>query len=47
MNESGLLGAVRDYYPESNKLFIGPVPASLLAALKKKAEPGKRILAAG
>jgi hypothetical protein len=35
-NESGLLGSVRDYSPESNKLFNGPVPASLATALKKK-----------
>ena len=35
-NESGLLGSVRDYSPESNQLFNGPVPASLVTALKKK-----------
>ena len=35
-NESGLLGSVRDYSPESNKLFNGPVPAALVTALKKK-----------
>ncbi len=35
-NESGLLGSIRDYSPESTKLFNGPVPASLVAALKKK-----------
>jgi len=35
-NESGLLGSVRDYSPESNKLFNRPVPASLVTALKKK-----------
>jgi len=35
-NESGLMGSVRDYSPESNKLFNGPVPASLVTALKKK-----------
>jgi len=35
-NESGLLGSIRDYSPESNKLFNGPVPASLVTALKKK-----------
>jgi hypothetical protein len=35
-NESGLLGSVRDYSPESNKLFNSPVPASLVTALKKK-----------
>jgi hypothetical protein len=35
-NESGLLGSIRDYSPESNKLFNGSVPASLVTALKKK-----------
>jgi hypothetical protein len=35
-NEPGLLGSVRDYSPESSKLFNGPVPASLVTALKKK-----------
>jgi len=34
-NEPGLLGSIRDYSPESNKLFNGPVPAALIAALKK------------
>jgi hypothetical protein len=35
-NESGLLGSVRDYSAEANKLFNGPVPAALVTALKKK-----------
>jgi hypothetical protein len=35
-NEPGLLGSVRDYSPEPSKLFHGPVPASLVTALKKK-----------
>ena len=35
-NESGLLGSARDYAPESTKLFNGPVPEKLAAALKKK-----------
>ena len=35
-NEPGSLGSVRDFSPESNKLFAGPVPAPLAAALKKK-----------
>jgi hypothetical protein len=35
-NESGLLGSIRDYSAESNKLFNGPVPESLVTALKKK-----------
>jgi len=34
-NESGLLGSVRDYSAESNKLFNGPVPASLVTALRE------------
>ena len=37
-NESGILGSVRDYSPESNKLFNGPVPQKLVSALKK--QPG-------
>jgi hypothetical protein len=37
-NESGLLGSIRDYSPESTKLFNGPVPAALVTALKK--QPG-------
>jgi len=37
-NESGLLGSIRDYSAEANKLFNGPVPAALVAALKK--QPG-------
>ena len=35
-NEPGSLGSVRDFSPESNKLFDGPAPAQLVAALKKK-----------
>jgi hypothetical protein len=35
-NEPGSLGSVRDFSPESNKLFAGPAPAQLAAALKKK-----------
>ena len=35
-NEAGLLGSVRDYAPESTKLFNGPVPASLVTALKNR-----------
>jgi len=35
-NEPGSLGSVRDFSPESNKLFAGPAPAKLAAALKKK-----------
>jgi hypothetical protein len=34
-NEPGSLGSVRDFSAESNKLFNGPAPASLVTALKK------------
>ncbi|HEX4319499.1 MAG TPA: DUF5597 domain-containing protein [Acidobacteriaceae bacterium] len=37
-NESGCVGCVRDYSAESNKDFVGPVPADLLAAVHK--QPG-------
>jgi len=37
-NEPGSLGSVRDYSPDSNRLFNGPVPAALVTALKK--QPG-------
>jgi len=42
-NESGLLGSVRDYSPESNKLFNGPVPEKLVTSLKKKAGTWKDV----
>jgi hypothetical protein len=35
-NEPGSLGSVRDFSPESNKLFSGPAPSHLVTALKKK-----------
>jgi hypothetical protein len=35
-NEPGSLASVRDFSPESNKLFNGPAPAQLVTALKKK-----------
>ena len=34
-NEPGILGSVRDYSPESTRLFNGPVPEKLTSALKK------------
>jgi beta-galactosidase GanA len=34
-NESGTWGAVRDYSPAAQKLFAGPVPANVLAAMNK------------
>jgi hypothetical protein len=42
-NESGLLGSVRDYSSQSNKLFNGPVPAPLVTALKKKPGTWKEV----
>jgi len=42
-NESGLLGSVRDYSPESNKLFSGLVPERLVTALKKKSGTWKEV----
>jgi hypothetical protein len=35
-NEPGSLASVRDFSPESNKLFSGPAPSRLVTALKKK-----------
>lgn len=37
-NESGNIGSVRDFSPEANREFAGPVPADLLAAAGK--QPG-------
>lgn len=37
-NEPGSLGSDRDYSPEANRLFAGPVPAALVKALHK--QPG-------
>jgi beta-galactosidase GanA len=34
-NESGTYGSVRDFAPDSNKLFAGQVPAELVTALHK------------
>ena len=42
-NEPGSLGSVRDFSPESNKLFAGPAPAPLVAALKKKPGTWKEV----
>ena len=36
-NESGIVGAPRDFSPESNREFAGAVPSDLLKALKKSA----------
>jgi beta-galactosidase GanA len=35
-NESGAWGTTRDYSPEANKLFAGPVPPEVLKAMGKK-----------
>ncbi len=42
-NESGILGSVRDYSPESSKLFNGQVPEKLVTALKKKPGTWKEV----
>jgi beta-galactosidase GanA len=42
-NEAGILGSVRDYSPESNQLFNGPVPQELVSALKKQPGSWKEI----
>ena len=34
-NETGTYGSVRDYCPEANKLFDGPVPPEILKAMRK------------
>ena len=36
-NETGTWGAMRDYSPEAEKLFAGPVPAEVLKAMGKPA----------
>ncbi|MGC9946492.1 MAG: DUF5597 domain-containing protein [Bryobacteraceae bacterium] len=36
-NEAGAWGSVRDYSPDAQKAFEGPVPADLLASLHKEA----------
>ncbi len=35
-NETGTWGTLRDYSPEANKLFEGPVPAEVLRAMNKE-----------
>ena len=42
-NESGILGSVRDYSPESTRLLNGPVPEKLANALKKKPGTWKEV----
>jgi beta-galactosidase GanA len=37
-NETGTWGALRDYSPEANRLFDGPVPAEVLKAMGKTAD---------
>ena len=40
-NETGTWGTLRDYSPEANKLFDGPVPAEVLKAMgQTPAAPG-------
>jgi beta-galactosidase GanA len=35
-NESGAIGTVRDYSPDANREYAGPVPADLVKALQRK-----------
>src|SRR5271157_4109323 len=42
-NEPGSLGSVRDFSPESNRLFNGPAPTELVTALKKKPGTWKEV----
>jgi hypothetical protein len=42
-NEPGSLGSVRDFSPESNRLFNGLAPAQLVSALKKKPGTWKEV----
>jgi len=42
-NESGILGSVRDYAPAATRLFEGPVPAALTAALHRPAGTWKEV----
>ena len=42
-NEPGSLGSVRDFSPESNRLFDGLAPAQLVSALKKKPGTWKEV----
>ena len=42
-NESGNIGSVRDNSPEANRLFAGPVPADLIAAVHRKPGPWKDV----
>jgi hypothetical protein len=45
-NESGLLGSVRDYSPAATKLYNGPVPSTLVSALKKQPGTWKEVFGA-
>ena len=46
-NESGIIGSPRDYSPESNREFAGPVPADLLKALHKQAGTWQQVFGGG
>lgn len=39
-NETGSWGTLRDYSPAANRLFASPVPAEVLKAMNKTADPG-------
>lgn len=45
-NESGNIGSVRDYSPESNREFAGSVPSDLLAATGKQAGTWSQVFGA-
>lgn len=45
-NESGNIGSVRDFSPEANHRFAGPVPADLLAATNKQAGSWEQVFGA-
>ncbi len=45
-NEAGTYGSVRDFSPVAQKLFDGPVPAALLAKMKKAPGSWKQVFGA-
>ena len=45
-NESGGIGSVRDFSPESNAVFAGPVPADLLVIVHKPAGTWSQVFGA-
>ena len=45
-NETGTYGSVRDYSPRAQRLFDGPVPRPLLAALKRRGGTWREVFGA-